>query len=95
MSNIGNNKNRIQRALILQGGGALGAYEVSVIKVLCKNLAKQDKEKGEEGKVLFDIVAGTSIGATNGEILVSQILNTQNWEKAVVKLDSFGQNNSL
>ena len=30
-----------QRALVLQGGGALGAYEVGVLKVLCKNLPKK------------------------------------------------------
>ena len=27
-----------QRALVLQGGGALGAYEVGVLKVLCEKL---------------------------------------------------------
>ena len=59
------------------------------LKILCKNLAEQDKENGEENKILFDIVAGTSIGATNGAILISQFLNTQSWEKAAEKLEQF------
>jgi NTE family protein len=84
-----NNKKHIQRALVLQGGGALGAYEVGALKVLCKHLTEQDKENGEEGKILFDIVAGTSIGATNGAILISQFLNTKSWEKAAEKLEQF------
>lgn len=77
-----------QRALVLQGGGALGAYEVGVLKVLCKNLSKM---KGRDGKdePLFDIIAGTSIGAMNGAILLRQFLETQSWEKAVEKLESF------
>jgi predicted acylesterase/phospholipase RssA len=29
-------------------------------------------EKGEENRLLFDIVAGTSIDAMNGTVLVSQ-----------------------
>ena len=77
-----------QRALVLQGGGALGAYEVGVLKVLCKTLPKM---KGRDGKdePLFDVIAGTSIGAMNGAILLHQFLETQSWEKAVEKLESF------
>jgi hypothetical protein len=33
-----------QRALVLQGGGALGAYEVGVPNILCKNLRREDTE---------------------------------------------------
>lgn len=50
------------RALVLQGGGALGAYEAGVLKVLCKKLHEEDKENKREDSLLFDIVAGTSIG---------------------------------
>ena len=32
-------KPRRQRAIVLQGGGALGAYEGGVLVVLCKRLA--------------------------------------------------------
>jgi NTE family protein len=86
---ISNNEQRPQRALVLQGGGTLGAYEAGVIKILCKNLSQQNRERGEEDRLLFDIVAGTSIGAMNGAILISQFLKTRNWERAAEKLEKF------
>ena len=46
-----------QTALILQGGGALGAFECGVVKAL------------EEEQIFPDIVAGVSIGAFNGAII--------------------------
>jgi NTE family protein len=73
---------KIQRALVLQGGGALGAYEAGVLNILSRNLRMEDKENGEENRLLFDVIAGTSIGAMNGAILVSQYLETKSWEKA-------------
>ena len=48
-----------QTALILQGGGALGAFECGVVKAL------------EEEQIHPDIVAGVSIGAFNGAIIAS------------------------
>jgi NTE family protein len=42
------NKPKRQRALVLQGGGALGAYEIGVLKVLSKKLKEEEKEKGQE-----------------------------------------------
>ena len=45
------------RLLILQGGGALGAYECGVYQAL------------EERGIAFDAVAGVSIGAINGAII--------------------------
>ncbi|HZI71159.1 MAG TPA: patatin-like phospholipase family protein [Nitrososphaeraceae archaeon] len=84
----------IQRALVLQGGGALGAYEAGVLEVLCQRLYEEDKENKREDSLLFDIVAGTSIGATNGAILVSQFLKTRNWVKAADKLHKFWTNQS-
>jgi NTE family protein len=80
---------KTQRALVLQGGGALGAYEAGVLEVLCTKLYEEDKENKREDGLLFDIVAGTSIGATNGAILVSQFLQTQSWVKAADKLHKF------
>jgi NTE family protein len=47
-----------ETVLVLQGGGSLGAYECGVYKTLSKHDIK------------FDIVAGTSIGAVNGAIIV-------------------------
>jgi len=46
-----------QTVLILQGGGALGAFECGVVKAL------------EEERIFPDIVAGVSIGALNGAII--------------------------
>ena len=64
-----------QRALIFQGGGALGAYEAGVFKALCELLPKKD------GK-LFDIVAGTSAGAINSCLIVNHVVNTGDWHDA-------------
>jgi predicted acylesterase/phospholipase RssA len=50
---------RVQNALVLQGGGALGAYELGVIQRLL-----------EVEDLSFDVVAGVSIGAVNAAVLV-------------------------
>ena len=85
-----------QRALVLGGGGALGAYEVGVLKTLCRKLKEVDKENHEEHRLLFDIVAGTSIGAMNGAVLISRYLETEHledeterWEEAIKHLERF------
>jgi NTE family protein len=78
-----------QRALILSGGGALGAYQVGVLETLSKRITQEDKEKGDNNRLLFDIVAGTSIGAMNGAVLVSQYLKTRNWHAAIEQLKQF------
>jgi NTE family protein len=80
---------KVQRALVLQGGGALGAYEAGVLNILSRNLRMEDKENGEENRLLFDVIAGTSIGAMNGAILVSQYLETKSWDKASEELEKF------
>jgi predicted acylesterase/phospholipase RssA len=82
-------KNLKQRALILSGGGALGAYQVGVLKTLLKRLTQEDNEKGDNDRLLFDIVAGTSIGAMNGAVLVSQYLQTRNWQGSIDQLEQF------
>jgi len=58
-----------QRALVLQGGGALGAYEVGVLKIIFDKLRLETKDD----EPLFDIIAGTSIGAINATILVDYV----------------------
>jgi NTE family protein len=80
-----------QRALILQGGGALGAYEAGAFKSLSKMIPKIDAENHEAGRPLFDIVAGTSIGAINAAILVSHFKenNDRGWNSASEKLQDF------
>lgn len=84
------------RALVLGGGGALGAYQAGVLKILCKGLIEEDKKKKDsnseydhDSKPLFDIIAGTSIGAMNGAVLVGQYLKTGSWETAAEQLEQF------
>ena len=78
-----------QRALVLQGGGALGAYEVGVLKVLCDKLIEGKGKDGKEGP-LFDIIAGTSMGAMNAAVLVGNVVNrNKTWEEAVEQLENF------
>lgn len=52
-----------QTVLVLQGGGALGAFECGVVKAL------------EEEQIFPDIVAGISIGALNGAIIAGNPRN--------------------
>jgi NTE family protein len=75
-----------QRTLVLQGGGALGAYEAGVFDVLYYWIKKD--LKGSE-KNVFDIVAGTSIGAINGALLVSHVKQKGSWEGSPDKLKEF------
>src|SRR5919112_2987870 len=74
-----------QRALVLQGGGALGAYESGALSVLCKELAHEYREGP-----LFDIIVGTSMGAMNAAVLVSNLVNRKKtWEEAAKELENF------
>ena len=76
---------RKQRALVLQGGGALGAYESGVLTVLCKELAHEYREGP-----LFDIIVGTSMGAMNAAVLVGNVVNrNKTWEEAAKELENF------
>jgi NTE family protein len=84
------NVKRVQRAIIFQGGVSLGAYEAGVFKALVEKLGEQDVKRGLNGsRPLFDIVAGTSIGAMNGAIIVSDILKDKNWKKSADDLVKF------
>jgi predicted acylesterase/phospholipase RssA len=51
-----------QTVLVLQGGGALGAYQGGVFETLTKN------------GFTLDWVVGTSIGAINGAIIAGKLL---------------------
>jgi NTE family protein len=57
-----------QRPLVLQGGGALGAYDLGVFQAL------YEKINTSRDTPLFDVVAGTSSGAMNAAILVSNVV---------------------
>lgn len=63
-------KNSVQRALVLQGGGSLGAYEAGVFEVLYYWI----KKNIDDSENVFDVVAGTSIGAINAAFLVSYVI---------------------
>ena len=81
---------RVQRALVLQGGGALGAYQAGVFKSLYEKMkTNQNNDDGNDHHHLFDIIAGTSIGAINAAILVSSFLENKNWEGSAERLESF------
>jgi len=69
-------KSNGQRALVLQGGGSLGAYEAGVFEVLYYWI-KKDIDDDEN---IFDIVAGTSIGAINAAFLVSYVIKKRREE---------------
>ena len=87
---------RVHRALVLQGGGALGAYEAGVLSEWCEKLVSKDRESGRDGP-LFDIVAGASIGAVNASLLVHRVLqyhkqeydDLESWSRSVADLCKF------
>ena len=60
---------KVQRALVLQGGGALGAYQAGVFKSLYEKMKTNQNNDDGNDHHLFDIIAGTSIGAIN-DILI-------------------------
>ena len=69
-----------ERALVLQGGGSLGAYGAGAYRAIYEFLSNKDVEQGKKGKSTFDIVAGTSIGAINAAVLVSYVVENQTYE---------------
>jgi NTE family protein len=78
-----------ERALVLQGGGSLGAYGAGVYRGLYESLSKMDSKEGNKGKPIFDIIAGTSIGAINAAVLVSYVVENQTYEGSVERLVDF------
>lgn len=89
-------KNNTQRALVLQGGGALGAYEAGVFRVLYDWI--NDNTEKRQNDNIFDIIAGTSIGAINAAFLVSHVIKKrkeenrnvrESWEDSAEKLEEF------
>jgi predicted acylesterase/phospholipase RssA len=78
-----------ERALVLQGGGSLGAYEAGAYRAIYEYLSQRDIERGETGRPTFDIVAGTSIGAINAAVLVSYVMENQTYEGSSERLIEF------
>lgn len=73
---------KVQKALVLQGGGALGAYEAGVFKALYDKFFNPNEP-------FFDIVAGVSIGAVNASILVSNAKKNKSWKGSYDVLNRF------
>ena len=63
-----------QRAFVFAGGGSLGAYEAGAYKSIYEFIKKRDEAQGIRDKAVFDIIAGTSIGAMNAAVLVSYVV---------------------
>ena len=82
-------KPNINRALILQGGGSLGAYEVGAYKALNEDLLAYVRSEWRGDVPLFHIVSGTSIGAINAALLVSYVKENKTWDGSAERLVEF------
>jgi NTE family protein len=81
---------RVQRAMIFQGGVAIGAYEAGVFQALVKKVGEEHRKKGLDNKrPLFDIVAGSSIGAWNAAVVLSNTIRSKRWEHSAEELISW------
>ncbi len=80
---------RVNRALIFQGGGSLGAYEAGAYKAIKEEFSQYNRAKGIENEPLFHIVSGTSVGAINAAILVSYVKENKTWEGSDERLFEF------
>ena len=78
-----------ERAIILQGGGSLGAYEAGAYKAAYQFIKYRNKRAGETSRPIFDIIAGTSIGAINAAILTSYVIENKTWEGSDERLIDF------
>ena len=78
-----------ESALVLQGGGALGAYEAGAYKALYEFVTERDEKEGKKGRPAFDIIAGTSIGAMNSAVLTSYVVENGTYEGSVERLLDF------
>ena len=78
-----------ERALVLQGGGSLGAYEAGAYRGIYEFLSDWDRDNWKEKHSTFDIIAGTSIGAINSAVLVSYVIENQTYEGSAERLIDF------
>ena len=79
----------VNRALIFQGGGSLGAYEAGAYKAINEDLSAYFRTEGRENEPIFHIVSGTSIGAINAALLVSYVKENKTWEGSSERLVDF------
>jgi NTE family protein len=79
-------KKERQVGLVLQGGGALGAYEVGAVKGIIHRAVEKNNNTDSD---FFNVVAGSSAGAINGAILVQEFVKHRSWTKAVNELENF------
>jgi NTE family protein len=79
----------VNRALIFQGGGSLGAYEAGAYKAINEDLSEYFRTEGRGNDPLFHIVSGTSIGAINAALLVSSVKENKTWEGSSERLIAF------
>jgi len=79
----------INRALIFQGGGSLGAYEAGAYKAMNEDLSAFFRAEGRGNEPLFHIVSGTSIGAINAALLVSYVKENKTWKGSDERLVEF------
>ena len=82
-------KTNINRALIFQGGGSLGAYEAGAYKAINEDLSGYFRSEGRGNEPLFHIISGTSIGAINATLLVSYVKENKTWEGSGERLVEF------
>jgi len=82
-------KSNVNRALIFQGGGSLGAYEAGVYNAIKESLSELFRIEGRENEPHFHIVSGTSIGSINAAILVSYVKENKTWEGSGERLVEF------
>src|SRR5215207_9562997 len=95
-------KKRKQRAFVMQGGGSLGAYEAGVYRVLYDRISGSLERSNRTDENVFDIIAGTSIGAMNAAIIINHVLKNKKqnpswnplrcWEDSPYKLEEFWTN---
>ena len=69
--------------------GAIGAFQAGAFKALYEKITKEDKENGNDGRPLFDIIAGTSIGAINAAVIVSHVIENKTWRGSSEMLIEF------
>ncbi|MFZ0649242.1 MAG: patatin-like phospholipase family protein, partial [Nitrososphaeraceae archaeon] len=79
----------VNRALIFQGGGSLGAYEAGAYKAINEDLSAYFRTEGRGNEPIFHIVSGTSIGAINAALLVSYVKENKTWQGSGERLIEF------